>query len=76
MKQRVIAHIENGFSASEAGQRCHVPRGQRRGRLVYFKIIGSVKGAILQGARVVRQGKRTEPFSEFMKRIRSALRTR
>ena len=44
--------------------------------LINFKIMGSVKGAILQGARVVLQGKRTKLFAELMKRTRSALRTR
>ena len=76
LRQRVIALIENGFSASEAGQRCHNPQGQRRGGLINFKIMGSAKGAILQGARVVRQGKRKKLFAELTKRTRSALRTR
>ena len=69
LRQRVIALIENGFSASEAGRR-------RRGGFINFKIMGSVKAAILQGARVVRQEKRTKMFSELKKRTRSALRTR
>ena len=65
LRQHVIALIENGLSASEAGK---VSRG-----LINFKIMGSVKGAILQGARIVRQGKRTKLFGELMKRTHSAL---
>ena len=49
---------------------------QCRGGLINFKIMGSATGAILQGARIVQQVKRTKLFAELMKRTRSALRTR
>ena len=38
--------------------------------------MGSFKGAILQGAHILRQGKTTKPFAEFMNRTCSALQTR
>ena len=41
LRQRVIALIEIGFSASEAGRRCHVSLR------INFKIMGSVKGTIM-----------------------------
>ena len=53
LRQHVIALIENGFSASEAAQKCHVPLGQRRGGLINLKFMGSFKDAILQGTRIV-----------------------
>ena len=76
LRQRVIALIENDFSASEAGRSCHVPLRTAQSGLINLKIMGSAKGAILQGARVLRQGKRTKLFAELMKRTRCALRTR
>ena len=43
--------------------------GQRRGGLINFKITGSVKCVIVQGAQVVRQGKRTKLFVELVKEL-------
>ena len=77
LRQRVIVVIENGSSASEAGRRCHVPlKTAQRCSHKFEKSMGSFKDSVLQDARVVRQGKRTKLFAEFMKRTRSALRIR
>ena len=72
LRQCVIALTEKVFHLRRQVECATSHWEQRRDGLINFKIMGSFKGVILQDSRVVRQGKRTKPFAEFMKRTRSA----